>query len=397
MQAKEKKWEGLKLSSEDLEDIRKTMTARISQGLKKDGEEIEALVTYLPPSKVESGCSAIAIDLGGSNLRAALISFSPQGIITVTKGPVTAQLPSNWDKAGDFFRYQTDLALSLSPPPGLPIGYCFSYPTTATPDRDGILIRWNKQFNVPDVVGKRVGSLLLSAFRERNYHSSQAAIVNDTVASLLAANLKFGATKEFDDFIGLIVGTGTNMAAYLPVHLLAGKLHGIAYGHDKMAVNLESGNFHPPHLSSSDNKLDLTRKNTGLQMLEKTVSGRFMPQLFSFIKEGRTTPPCPETSAIFNLAYGKGLAPDRELALAIVNRSADLVAAGLAGLIDILKSPGKIGIITEGGVINNHREYRNRVREKLAGLLNDNPHHPTRFRLLRMENANLIGAVAALL
>ena len=397
MSSENDRWKELKLSPDELEDIRKTMSERIRDGLKKDDGEIKALATYLPPPSVEEGGRAMVIDIGGTNIRAAIISFSLQGKATIEKGPAVTPLLSNWEKAEDFFECQADLSLSLSPPPDLPIGYCFSYPTSATPDRDGILIRWNKQLNVPDVVGKKVGKLLLAAFQERGYQSPRIAILNDTVASLLGANLKFDAMGEFSDFIGLIVGTGTNMAAYLPTKLLSSKLLDHNFAHKKMAVNLESGNFHPPHLSRFDNNLDATRKNTGLQLMEKSVSGRFIPQIFSFIKEGRITPPYPDTREVFNLAYKNGDSPDGALALALINRSADLVAAGLAGLIDLLNSPGKIGILAEGGVINNNPEYHSRVREKLAALLHDNPKNPARFALLQMENANLIGAAAAAL
>ena len=397
MNSTNEEWEELKLFPEDLEDIRKAMTGRIREGLKKEGGQIKALATYLPPPSIESGGRAMVIDIGGTNIRAAIISFSSEGKVLIEKGPAVTPLISNWDQAEDFFGCQSDLALSLSPPPGLPIGYCFSYPTTATPDRDGILIRWNKQLKVPDVVGQKVGDLLLSAFRERGYRSSGIAILNDTVAALLGADLEFSAKGGFSDFIGLIVGTGTNMAAYLPTQLLSAKLLNDDYAHERMAVNLESGNFSPPHLSRFDYELDATRKNAGLQLMEKTVSGRFIPQIFSFIKEGRTAPPYPKTRDVFNLAYKHGDSPDGVLALTLINRSADLVAAGLSGLIDILNSPGKVGILAEGGVINNNPEYYNRVREKLAGLLQDNPRNPTRFALLQMENANLIGAAAAAL
>jgi len=397
MKSIDDKWTELKLSPEYLEDIRESMARRIREGLKTDTGEIKALATYLPPPEIKSGGRAIVIDIGGTNIRAALVNISPEGDVTIENGPAVTPLLPNWGNADDFFCCQAELALSLSPPTGLPIGYCFSYPTTATPERDGILIRWNKQLQVPDVVGKKVGELLLAAFRKRGYNSSGISILNDTVAALLGADLEFRERGGFCDFIGLIVGTGTNMAAYLPTRLLSAKLLNDDYTHKSMAVNLESGNFSPPHLSRFDYKLDATRKNSGLQLMEKTVSGRFIPQIFSFIKEGRTAPPYPKTRDVFNLAFKAGNAPDGLLALTLINRSADLVAGGLAGLIDILNSPGKVGILAEGGVINNNPEYYTRVMEKLALLLQDNPKNPTRFNILQMENANLIGAAAAAL
>jgi len=288
------KWTDLELSLGDLEDIRESMARRIREGLKKDTGEIKALATYLPPPEIKSRGRAIVIDIGGTNIRAALVNLSPEGDVTIEKGPAITPLLPDWEKSDDFFICQADLALSLSLPTGLPIGYCFSYPTSATPERDGILIRWNKQLKVPDVVGKKVGKLLLAAFRKRGYNSSGISILNDTVAALLGADLEFRERGGFSDFIGLIVGTGTNMAAYLPTRLLSAKLLDDDYTHDSMAINLESGNFSPPHLSRFDYKLDATRKNAGLQLMEKTVSGRFIPQIFSFIKDGPPAPPLPQ-------------------------------------------------------------------------------------------------------
>jgi len=164
-----------------------------------------------------------------------------------------------------------------------------------------------------------------------------------------------------------------------------------------MAVNLESGNFHPPSLSRFDDEFDAAGPTPGSHRVEKAVSGKFIPQLFSFIEEGRTSPPYPETKEIFQLAQQDRDSPKGALALALINRSADLVAAGLAGLIDTLGSSGNIGILAEGGVINHNPDYKKRVREKLALLLDDDPLSPRRFALLQLENVNLIGAAAAAL
>jgi hexokinase len=161
-----------------------------------------------------------------------------------------------------------------------------------------------------------------------------------------------------------------------------------------MAVNLESGNFHPPCLSPFDDRLDAGREDAGQQRLEKAVSGRFLPQLFSYISTGRTGPPYPDTREIFERA-GDPEAEGSETARLIVNRSADLAAAALAGLIDTLETGKKIGILGEGGVINKNPEYRDRIHNRLAALLGDDPGRPGRFGLLHRENVNLFGAAAA--
>ncbi len=395
MKAKKSRLKGLILSRGALEDIRATLAERIREGLKKEKGEIGALPTYLAPPGADAAGEALVIDIGGTNIRAAGVSLSRGGTVAVSRKPAATLLTSTWDSAAAFFDRQAELALSLAPSPGLPIGYCFSYPFQARPDGDAVLLYWTKQLTVPGVAGHKVGEMLLNAFAQRGYRARRVRVLNDTVASLLGGDLGFRKGGRFDTFIGLIVGTGTNMAAYFPTHLLAAKVSGTEFGHAKMAVNLESGNYHPPHLTSFDDELDATYPHAGRHRLEKAVSGKFLPPLYTFIKGGRATPPFLSTRELFELARKHPETPDSTLARAIVSRSADLVAACLAGLIDVLEAKGRIGILGEGGVINNNPDYHARVTRQLATLLGDNPESPTRFDILQLENVNLIGAAAA--
>ena len=76
--------------------------------------------------------------------------------------------------------------------------------------------------------------------------------MNDTVASLLAGAIARGG-KHPEAFVGLIVGTGTNMAGFFRAERI-GKLDESPIA--TMAVNLESGAFHPPHLTAWDQAVD---------------------------------------------------------------------------------------------------------------------------------------------
>lgn len=391
------RWKGLILSRGELEDIRVTLAERIREGLKKEKGEIGALPTYLAPPAAEAAGEALVIDIGGTNIRAAGVELTEGGTVDISREPAATPFTSTWDSAAAFFDRQAELALSLDPSPGLPIGYCFSYPFRAMPGGDAVLLYWTKQLNVPGVAGHKVGEMLLNAFKERGYRTRRVRVLNDTVAALMGGDLAFRRGGRFDTFIGLIVGTGTNMAAYFPTRLLAAKVSEAEFGHVKMAVNLESGNYHPPHLTRFDDELDATYPHAGEHRLEKAVSGKFLPQLYTFIKDGRGSPHFPTTRELFELARHRPGTPDSALARAIVNRSADLVAACLAGLIDTLKTEERIGILGEGGVINNNPDYRKRVTRQLATLLGDNPEDPARFDILQLENVNLIGAAAAAL
>ncbi len=384
----------LKLELSDLEEIRSAMAERIREGLSSGEGEIAALPTFIFPPRPETEGKALVIDIGGTNLRAAIVEISPGGEVRLISPPAVRPLKLEWESAEDFFTLQAELALSLNPPEGLPLGYCFSYPSKALPDGDAVHLQWNKDLRVPGVIGNRVGKLLREAFERQGCSVPRVRVLNDTVAALLGGDLVFRRRIQFETFIGLIVGTGTNLAAYFPAGRLGERIPGELRGMGPMAVNLESGNFHPPHLSPFDDELDAGREDAGLQRLEKAVSGRFLPQLFSYIREGRTSPPFPDTREIFELARD-GDSGEIRTARLIVNRSAAVVAAALAGLIDTLETVGKIGILTEGGVINKNPEYRERARGRLAELLGDDPARPERFQFLQLENVNLIGAAAA--
>lgn len=384
----------LKLDLSDLEEIRSALAARIREGLASGKGEIAALPTFLPPPRPENSGQALVIDIGGSNIRAAVVEISPEGAIQLAREPAVRPLELEWESATDFFDCQAELALSLDPPGGIPVGYCFSYPSKSLPGGDAVHLQWNKELRVPGVIGKRVGNLLREALKKKGYSSPRVRVLNDTVAALLAGDLVYRREERFSTFIGLVVGTGTNMAAYFPSTLLGKKIPEESRRMGPMAINLESGNFHPPRLSYFDDELDAGRRDAGQQRLEKAVAGKFLPQLFSYIFEGRTSPPYPEAREIFKLA-GRNRSTGGEIARRLINRSADLVAAALAGLIDVLETEERVGILAEGGVINNYRSYRERVKKKLSELLEDNHHRPSRPKLLQLENANLIGAAAA--
>lgn len=386
--------QSLELSTAQLEEVRRAMAEKIRAGLPSAEGEIAALPTFLAPPRPEDAGPALVIDIGGTNIRAAVVEISPGGEVRPAGEPALRPLELEWNSAEDFFDRQAELALSLNPPDDLPLGYCFSYPSKALPGGDAVHLQWNKELRVPGVIGKKVGALLREALERKGYTVPRVRVLNDTVAALLGGDLVYRRKMEYATLIGLIVGTGTNMAAYFPPGRLGEKAPRGWREEVPMAVNLESGNFHPPHLSPFDDRLDAAREDAGKQRLEKAVSGKFLPELFTYIREGRTGPPHPETREIFELAREPG-AEGSETARRIVNRSADLVAAGLAGMIDTLEETGRIGILAEGGMIHHNPDYRDRVRDRLAALLGDDPGRPGNFELLERENVNLLGAAAA--
>ena len=154
----------------------------------------------------------------------------------------------------------------------MPIGYCFSYPTESIPGGDARLLRWTKGVDIREMVGQFVGKPLLDYLNEKNkIRFTGVKVLNDTIASLFA-----GLTdKSYDAYIGLIVGTGTNMATFIPSDKIT-KLDPECHVQGLIPVNLESGNFYPPFLTAVDDTVDATSDSLGKQRFEKAVSGMYL-------------------------------------------------------------------------------------------------------------------------
>ena len=94
-----------------------------------------------------------------------------------------------------------------------------------------------------------------------------------------------------------------------------------------------------------------------------------------------------------------------KVAIAIYKRSAKLVAASLAGLIDLLiesdKSIKKVRITAEGSLfwseVKGTKNYNKVVKSTLNELLKELGHKKIKINIAEIENANMIGSgIAAL-
>jgi hexokinase len=377
----------LHLDTPQLLEVAATLESRIARGLTEDGGELRALPAFLRPPRAGTHGRVLAIDAGGTNLRAAVVELDAHGRAQLTAGPVQSTIPDGRDgRAVDraaFYAAHVALVRQLDGAHGLPVGYCFSYPTASEPDGDARLIRWTKGVHVDGLEGARVGEGLVEALSAAGFAPRRVVVLNDTVASLLAAA---GHTPQPARTLGLIVGTGHNLASYFDgarVTKLSPRWSG------PLAVNLESGNYHPPHLTTLDDALDSASGDAGRQRLEKAVSGYYLPQLFSHARP--TRPPLADGRALLAVA-GDAADPDAPLAQALLDRSADLVAAALAGVARFHEGADPITVLAEGGLFHSTPRYAARVAERLATL-----HPGAPVVLARAADANLVGAAWAAL
>ncbi len=383
------------LSKNQLVDIARRMAQKTIEGLEKYGGEISCIPTFIPIQKIPEYGRLVALEIGGTNIRCAQVRLNNARLV-IEKGPVKEKLINHENRQLDregFMGRLAEMIHSLSPDKNLPLGYCFSYPSEPTKDGDAVLLRWTKELYVADTVGRKVGKMLCRHLQRESsaWQCSRVRVINDTVAAMLGGM----AMSDADAFIGLIVGTGTNMAVLLPPSMIP-KISGDKQGAYALPVNLESGNFNPPHLTHWDEKLDREAYNPGWQRFEKAVSGQYLAKLFKLRMPESDLDPCQGAVAVFDRAYGASAVSDseRQLAKQIVDRSARLVAAALAGIISMMveKRPfKKIAITAEGGVFWGHQTYKETTENTLQDLLSRMEVPEIDFEFLSVDHANLQG------
>lgn len=166
------------------------------------------------------------------------------------------------------------------------LGFTFSFPVNQSGINKGTLIRWTKGFDIEEAIGKDVCELLQTEIDALHLPVKVAALVNDTVGTLMARS--YTSPGKTGTLLGGIFGTGTN-GAYVEKLEKITKLAKTEGGADydkttgNMVVNTEWGSFDNflkvlPN-TQYDRDLDRESVNPGIQMFEKRVSGMFLGEI----------------------------------------------------------------------------------------------------------------------
>lgn len=162
------------------------------------------------------------------------------------------------------------------------LGFTFSFPVQQLAINKGTLIRWTKGFDIPDAVGKDVCALLQDEIDKLRLPVRVAALVNDTVGTLMARS--YTSTGKHRSLLGAIFGTGTNGAYIEKTSNIKKPIEGeYDASTGEMVINTEWGSFDNTlnvlPTTPWDKALDLDTPNPGFQMFEKRVSGMFLGEL----------------------------------------------------------------------------------------------------------------------
>lgn len=251
-------------------------------------------------------------------------------------------------------------------------------------------------------------------------------------------------------------GTNTAAAFPLTRLTKLTEVSGPAWDGQKMAVDINSGAFGLDSLTDWDRALDQQDARPGTQLFEKAVAGFYLPYLLAqicpdtpgfdpalgagqLVRYRDASPEQRQQEAaeilVRRLAADAGKKPPQWLATnlgldslvsvavlatrlladaryaeqmratcrcleaagwvaaTLLERSADLQAAALAAVIDVVAPTGPVGILAEGSLFWKDPRYAPRFETTLANLLT-----PTHTALvLSMTHANLVGAACAAL
>jgi len=269
----------------------------------KAGLEGRPSTLYMLPSYIRSdaeprrGESVLVLDAGGTNLRAGRMNFDPEGR-PVVEALKKRKMPGTFGEemdADEMFRQMAAFALELAE--GCAYGcISFSYPCRSRPDGDGEILALCKELQVHGAEGKLVCASLEGALRALGAPGERRwRLVNDSVGSLLGGMAAH--REDAADYIGFILGTGTNCCCRVPSEWITKSPEAVAMG-GEMIVNMESGCFGRLLQGTADRELDAASELPGDHPAEKMISGSYYRQLLSLTLE---------------LAAREGLLPERAM------------------------------------------------------------------------------------
>ncbi|MBN2810316.1 MAG: hexokinase [Spirochaetales bacterium] len=416
--------------------IIQTMMYDMEEGLLRDpsnppaqGPSMDMIPTWaVPPKSSPKNKSVIVIDAGGTNFRSCLVTFDANGTPTISDMEKKAMPATDREYSKKEFFETIASFLDHLKNKADRIGFCFSYAMSITPEGDGKVIQFSKEIKAKEVIGSLVGESLSDALVERGWNRpKKVVLLNDTTAALLAGASAATNGKEYDSYVGFILGTGMN-AAYIESGAIPKIASLGAPAPESQIIVCESGKCNKVARSDFDAVLDNSTNSPGLYGYEKMCSGAYLGPvsrlaLVEAAKEGLfSSAVSAKLAAVDTLElkdmdqffYGPyrtdtklgailaaGNEADRETAFrlldAFVERSARLAAANIAAA--IIKS-GKgtspvrpVSVLCEGTTfLRTHN-----LRERVTGYLNQalTEERGIWYEIVTMENAVTLGSAVA--
>ena len=392
-------------------------------GLEGKTSTLYMLPSYIPgDSEPRRGESVLVLDAGGTNLRAGRVHFDAEGrpvVETLHKCHMPGTDGEEID-ADTMFRAMAAFALEASR--GCKCAcISFSYPCRTTPDGDGVILELAKELQVRGAEGKCVCASLEKALCDLGAAGHRRwRLVNDSVGSLLGGMAQ-APRERYDDYIGFILGTGTNMCCRIKAERITKAPEAVAAG-GEMIVNMASGCFARLLLGTVDRALDAASELPGDHLAEKMISGSYYRKVLAktlslAANEGELSRQSGEnlarigiTSAMVDafcldphgdndLARALSCEEEQTFAAAVndalLERAARVAAAGMCAVIEERELPAgsRVCICADGTMLRLNPVLRPKMERLLAEYAGARLGVEAEFRFV--EDATLLGCAWA--
>lgn len=415
------------LKDEDFDRHVDSFVKQMEAGLTNNPASLKMIPSYIEDNDriIEPG-NVIVIDAGGTNLRLALVSVNKDKF-TITYYEQYAMPGTNGKiQKQEFFE---TLVAYLKPiiNESDTIGFCFSYPAQIQPDKDGLVLGFNKGVEIEGMEQVFLQKTLNEYLTSTGYKEKQIIVLNDTVATLLGgkvANLQ----AKYDTYIGFILGTGTNTCYFEENHKILKDAY-LRNKNGRSIINLESGGYDGIFMSDFDETLQIHSLQPNTQIMEKMISGAYQGNLAEIIlkyaaEEQLFTEKTARQMQYLNKIYAKDISdfllnPGRttgclgnirtfmdleeqdvmyQLLIAITQRAAYLTAVNMKA---ILKKMNKgrhiacpVGVSAEGSTFYKAAFFREQLQVFIDRHL---AHDGYYVQLLQVEQATIYGSAYAAL
>jgi len=411
-------------SRDALQALSARFEAEMARGLQGSGGSLKMLPTFVEQPRGDERGRAIVVDWGGTRGRVGTVDLAARGRAEILREETftftDAEKTGPADQVFDAIAAAVEHVVGRDRQTSYPLGFVYSFPARLERIDRAIALHLTKGWHVVGLVGRDVAQLLDAALARRGLSSvAVRAVANDTVAPMVLetyrARGRDASARPAE--VGLIVGTGTNVAADLP---------GLGIR------NLESGNFSlvAPVQTPYDHVIDrdVAEPAPGTQLFEKMVSGQYLGEIVRRIIAdlAASTTLCRWSGVpAFATPFGFGTAnlsrieadgsedlaevetllrelgipssrPERETLRAVgrlvVGRSARLVAAALLGTLRQIDPPlaDPHTIAVDGAVWGGYPGYDRLVRDAFAVLAGPEP--AERFRPDFVKDSTAAGA-----
>lgn len=399
---------GFLLSGDQFEEMEYALSAAMKNGLAGDGG-LPMLPSYLPVRRITAPRRVIALDVGGTHLRTALVSLIPGAPAEISRlhvvptpgvsAPVTKEA---------FFGAMADAVAPIAGESDC-IGLCFSFACDILPNRDAVMLYPDKELQADGLTGTRIGEELLRAMAARGLkHDHRIAVLNDTVAALLGAAA--ADPTPYDGYVGMVLGTGFN-CCYNEANVLVKKDKVLQARPGRYLINTECGAFDAFPVTEIDRRVHAACLDGAHNALEKAVAGAYQGRVLTELLKAAAAEGVIHAEHVPVLtardaadfvadpaAPGvlRDLSPDREEVLLLTRgmlaRAAALTAAALRAVLRRgymgLRAPACIAV--DGSVFWHNEMLRKEILRRVES-------GGRSLRVVDARGAALTGAAAAVL